>query len=163
MKSYWRKAKISPQTNYFFSNQKKLCPSKSDDFTKFLFSGNLLEFFTTRCQQHHLFLEGRKKTWTLYKGRSSMEGIEEFFLSYHFKVAFILIWDCFQIITFSLNYFFFLSIFRNMVRNVKLGHGLFDLIKTEQAAKVSIYFFKESVILSDTITCTTIHLLWTIS
>lgn len=92
-----------------------------------------------------------------------MEGIEEFFLSYHFKVAFILIWDCFQIITFSLNYFFFLSIFRNMVRNVKLGHGLFDLIKTEQAAKVSIYFFKESVILSDTITCTTIHLLWTIS
>lgn len=46
-----------------------------------------------------------------------------------------------------------------MVRNVKLGHGLFDLIKTEQAAKVSINFFKESVILSDTITCTTIHLL----
>lgn len=37
---------------------------------------------------------------------------------------------------------FFLSIFRNMVRNVKLGHGLFDLIKTEQAAKVSIYFLK---------------------
>lgn len=25
-----------------------------------------------------------------------------------------------------------------MVRNVKLGHGLFDLIKTEQAAKVRI-------------------------
>lgn len=147
-----------------FSQTKNLCPSKSDDFTKFLFSGNLLGFFTTRCQQHHLFLEGRKKTWTLYKGRSSMEGIEEFFLSYHFKVAFILIWNCFQIITFSLNYYyFFLSIFRNMVRNVKLGHGLFDLIKTEQAAKVSIYFFKESVILSDTITCTTIHLLWTIS
>lgn len=42
-----------------------------------------------------------------------------------------------------------------MVRNVKLGHGLFDLIKTEQAAKVSIYtciFFKESVIISATIT-----------
>lgn len=29
-----------------------------------------------------------------------------------------------------------------MVRNVKLGHGLFDLIKTEQAAKVSICFLK---------------------
>ena len=29
-----------------------------------------------------------------------------------------------------------------MVRNVKLGHGLFDLIKTEQAARVSAKYLK---------------------
>lgn len=73
------KPKFLHKPSIFSQTKKKLCPSKSDHFTKFLFSGNLLEFFTTRCQQHHLFLEGRKKTWTLYKGRSSMEGIEEFF------------------------------------------------------------------------------------
>lgn len=42
-----------------------------------------------------------------------------------------------------------------MVRNVKLGHGLFDLIKTEQAAKVRI--LKGFLILS--VAITTFHLL----
>lgn len=42
-----------------------------------------------------------------------------------------------------------------MVRNVKLGHGLFDLIKTEQAAKVRILI--GFLILSVAITA--IHLL----
>lgn len=43
-----------------------------------------------------------------------------------------------------LSHFFSFShfLFRNMVRNVKLGHGLFDLIKTEQAARVSAKYLK---------------------
>lgn len=42
-----------------------------------------------------------------------------------------------------------------MVRNVKLGHGLFDLIKTEQAAKVRILkgFLILSVAITTIFTC----------
>lgn len=43
-----------------------------------------------------------------------------------------------KLFAYNISIIFFSSIFRNMVRNVKLGHGLFDLIKTEQAAKVRI-------------------------
>lgn len=73
-------------------------------------------------------------------------------LKFFIKVIFMLIWNCLHI-TFPL--FFFSSIFRNMVRNVKLGHGLFDLIKTEQAAKVSILigFLILSVAITTIFTC----------
>lgn len=116
-------------------------PLKIGWFYKVLIFWELIGFsFTTRCQQHHLFLEGRKRTWTLYKGRSSMEGIAWGlnFSKLSFQSGIDIDLKLFAYYC-NISIIVFLSIFRNMVRNVKLGHGLFDLIKTEQAAKVSIF------------------------
>lgn len=143
MKSYWRKAKISPQTNYFFSNQKKIMPLKIWSFYKVLIFWEFIGIFYDQVSAASFVLRRSKKDmntlqrevihgryWRIFLKLSFQSGIYidmKLFSNYYIFIKLLL---------------FFLSIFRNMVRNVKLGHGLFDLIKTEQAAKVSIYFLK---------------------
>lgn len=143
MKSYWRKAKISPQTNCFFSNQKKIMPLKIWSFYKVLIFWEFIGIFYDQVSAASFVLRRSKKDmntlqrevihgryWRIFLKLSFQSGIYidmKLFSNYYIFIKLL---------------FFFLSIFRNMVRNVKLGHGLFDLIKTEQAAKVSIYFLK---------------------
>lgn len=138
--SYWKKAKFLHKLTIFFLETKKIyAPQNWMILQSSYFLGTDWFFFYHQVSAASFVLRRSKKDmntlqrevvhgryWGLNFSKLSFQSgidIDLKLFAYYCNISIIV----------------FLSIFRNMVRNVKLGHGLFDLIKTEQAAKVSIF------------------------